>query len=870
MQIKQAPISPIERIQQAVDTKQADTLGRYKDAYEIITPSEFSTFQQEGHVFTFFAENKVAMEVSILSSTIFRVRYAPKGKFERDFSYAIDPKFKPQATEVKINESKYGIALSTAALIFIVSKDDLRITIYNHQYKVISSEIAPYCAISTLLHGLSEVRITKYSPKGEAYFGLGDKSSALNLRGQIKQNWNTDAFAFGADRDPLYRSIPFYFGLHQGNGYGIFFDNTYRTHFDFAATETSKTTFFAEGGELNYYFIYGPELLKVAEQYTDLTGKPELPPLWSLGYHQCRWSYFPESRVKKIAQEFRARRIPCDALYLDIDYMDDYRCFTWNNDYFPDPKGLMDDLKEKGFQTIVMIDPGLKVDDDYAPYQEGIVNDYFCKRTTGELMVGPVWPPECVFPDFTNMAVRDWWGKLYREMYIQQGVSGFWNDMNEPAMFKVDILTFPDEVMHYYEGEPTNHRKAHNIYGLQMSRATTEGLKQLQPQKRPFLLTRATFSGGQRYAAVWTGDNVASWEHLHIANIQCQRLSISGFSFCGSDVGGFAGVPTGELMVRWLQLGAFHPFFRVHSIGNNVDGAAEVQKELIAEQEQKRRLDQEPWVFGEEYENLAKAAIEMRYHLLGYTYTAFWQYATKGTPMLKSLSFFDQTDTTALERENEFIFGNHLLIAPITQPCTIAGIIKHEEENQEIAIADHPKNEVVEEIVLLETQEIYLPKGNWYLFQNNQLFEGQQLISLPVSLAQFPIFVKAGAVIAWYPVQQFVGELEITIITLKVFYVKGSEISLFYQDAGEGYQYQKNDYKLTTFTTEGFDHCFSLQQTTKGNFASTQKTYQIEIYGLPFEAESAMLDGKTTDLQKVAENGIIIQSSSDFNYLELR
>lgn len=223
MQIKQSPVSPLERIQQAVNTTQADTLGRYKDAYEIIIPNELSTFEQEGSVFTFFAKNKVAMEVSILSSTIFRVRYAPKGKFERDFSYAIDPKFKPQATSVQINESKYGVALSTEALIFIVSKDDLRITIYNHQYKTISSEIAPFRAISTLLHGLSEVRISKYAPKEEAYFGLGDKSSALNLRGQIKQNWNTDAFAFGADRDPLYRSIPFYFGLYQGNGYGIFF-----------------------------------------------------------------------------------------------------------------------------------------------------------------------------------------------------------------------------------------------------------------------------------------------------------------------------------------------------------------------------------------------------------------------------------------------------------------------------------------------------------------------------------------------------------------------------------------------------------------------------------------------------------------------
>ncbi len=278
------------------------------------------------------------------------------------------------------------------------------------------------------------------------FFGLGDKASELNIRGKAFENWCTDAFGYTAETDPLYRAIPFYYGLHEGLGYGIFFDNSYRTRFSFDRKENQVSSFSADGGEMNYYFIYGPELTDVTKQYMALTGKPELPPLWSLGYHQCKWSYYPQSRVQELAQEFRDKKIPCDAIYLDIDYMDEFRVFTWNKDFFPDPKGLVDDLKAKGMQTIVMIDPGIKVDKNNWVHQEGLKNGYFCRREDGMLMKGPVWPPECHFPDFTHPKVREWWGGLYREMIQDIGISGFWNDMNEPAIFKINYKTFPDTV----------------------------------------------------------------------------------------------------------------------------------------------------------------------------------------------------------------------------------------------------------------------------------------------------------------------------------------------------------------------------------------------------------------------------------------
>ncbi|MCB0589481.1 MAG: hypothetical protein KDD06_29625, partial [Phaeodactylibacter sp.] len=327
----------------------------------------------------------------------------------------------------------------------------------------------------------------------------------------------------------------------------------------------------------------------------------------------------------------------CDAIYLDIDYMDGYRCFTWNKDYFPNPSAMIGKLRQQGFQTVVMIDPGIRVDSKYRVYQKGMEKEAFARRSSGELMRGPVWPPDCVFPDFTRPDVREWWGGLYKGLYLEDGVSGFWNDMNEPAVFKVEGATCPDNVLHHYDGHPCDHRKAHNVYGQQMSRATFEGLKKLKPGKRPFVLTRATFSGGQRFASVWTGDNAATWEHLRLANLQCQRLSASGFSFVGSDIGGFDKQPDGELFIRWLQLAVFHPLYRVHSMGNNIDGAAEAEAEMIQAAEKENRMDQEPWSFGEDNTLLARKAIEFRYELLPYIYTAFRQYVQTGSPVIRSL-----------------------------------------------------------------------------------------------------------------------------------------------------------------------------------------------------------------------------------------
>ncbi|MEM1322758.1 MAG: glycoside hydrolase family 31 protein [Bacteroidota bacterium] len=787
---------------------------RYPDVYHDFIPDRVSNIQKRGNTVRIDCENGIALKIYILNPGIIRLRYAVKGEFEQDFSYAIDPQFKASRLRSRLEESDKGYCLMTSELMCKITKEGLKVHFFDSTTrKSICRESGGFSARSTILKGLTHVTIEKKAPKNEQYFGLGDKSCALNLRDKQLQNWTTDAFGYGKDSDPLYRAVPFYYGLFNGRAYGIFMDNPYRSHFHFGGKKSRATTFSAEGGEMNYYFIYGPDLHTVAKRYTQLTGTPDLPPLWALGFHQCRWSYYPESRVMELAQQFRNQNIPCDAIYLDIDYMDGYRCFTWDNNHFPDPQKMISRLRNKGFRTVVMIDPGIKVDNDYNVYAIGKARNYFCRRAEGELMIGPVWPADCAFPDFTNPKVRQWWGTLYKSLYQQMEVDGFWNDMNEPAVFKINRKTFPDDVRHDYDGQGSSHKKAHNIYGLNMTRATYDGLKKLKPRQRPFLLTRATFAGGQRYASVWTGDNIASWEHLQMANRQCQRLSISGFSFNGTDIGGFVDLPSGELFVRWLQLGIFHPLFRVHSMGNNEDGAGEIDMENVKAKEAINRMDQEPWAFGEPYTDYARQAIQWRYQWLPYLYTAFWQYSTSGRPMLQSLVFEDQHDPVTHKREQEFIFGDHLLVAPVCKPG-------------------------------LKSQKVYLPKGHWYNYWTGKALKGAKKFSIATPIERIPLFVRAGAIFPHYPIQQYTGQKKINQLSLHAYYGREELKSQLYEDSGDGFEHHKGQFSLRHYRSGGTAQEFYIEQLKEGRLRNSYRNCKIFFHGLPFKPSSCMVDGK--------------------------
>ena len=767
-------------------------------------PNQITEFKQDNDKLYFTTQNGVILEITVMRDSAIRFRYATDYVFEPDFSYAISDNVSSGYNELDVKEEKTQYVITTGKIIIYINKSNLKKQITDLENNILNEDEQGFHWEENYEYGGNIVKMSKITQAAESYFGMGDKASHTNLKGKRIDNWATDSYAYGKDQEPLYKSIPCYVGLNKNIAYGVFFDNSFRSFFDFAHERRNTTSFWANGGEMNYYFFYGPKMSQVVESYTNLTGVPELPPMWALGFHQSKWSYYPEKEVKDIAKKFRKLQIPCDAIYLDIDYMDGFRCFTWDKNLFPDPKKMVEDLQEDGFKTVTMIDPGIKIDRDYWVYQEAMEKGFFCRRGDGPHFKGKVWPGNCKFPDFTNPDVREWWSGLYKEMIADIGVHGVWNDMNEPAIMEVPSKTANLDMRHDYDGHPCSHRKAHNIYGMQMVRSTFDGVKKYSFPQRPFVLTRAGYSGTQRYCATWTGDNVATWEHLWIANVQMQRMCISGYSFVGSDIGGFAEQPNGELFARWIQLGVFHPFCRVHSSGDH--GA------------------QEPWSFGKEITDITRKFIELRYELLPYLYTMFYKYIKDGLPMLQSLVFYDQEDTQTHFRTDEFLFGEQILVCPVQEPNT-------------------------------QGRRMYIPKGRWYNYWTEELVEGGVEKWVSAGLDKIPLFIKEGSMIPKYPVQQYVGQKKIEELKIDVYYKEGIENSTVYEDQQDGYDYKKGRYSLRNFRLKGKPTGLSIQQFKDGSYITEYTTIKFQFHGLPFKIETIELDNEKVDFKSVKLNG---------------
>ncbi|QNR26070.1 glycoside hydrolase family 31 protein [Croceimicrobium hydrocarbonivorans] len=783
-------------------------------------PNHLLKADVNGSSVVFHSHNGVMLWVEAITNHVMRFRYSAKGYFSPDFSYAMAKDHRSGFAYFKVEELDSYYELRTPKLSCRVQKIDLKVSLYNEEGKLLNEDEKGFHWEEDSQRGDNIVKMSKRSINGEHYFGLGDKPSNLNLRDHRFQNWGTDEYGFAKDADPLYRNIPFYYGLHKEGCYGVFFDNSYRTFFDFASERKNVTSFWAEGGEINYYFIAGSSLMNIAQRYARLTGKPEMPPKWSLGYHQCKWSYSSEEEVMEIAHKLRELKIPADAIYLDIDYMDGFRCFTWNKENFPDPKGMVQRLKDMGFKTVAIIDPGIKIDMDYSVCKEGFEKNYFCKHADGPLYKGKVWPGDCYFPDFTNPEVREWWSGLFKELIEDIGLAGVWNDMNEPAIMDVPTKTFPLDIRHNYDGNYCSHRKAHNVYGMQMSRATYKGVKKFAFPNRPFIITRSTYAGGQRYSSVWTGDNIATWEHLWVANVQCQRLSISGFSFVGTDIGGFTEHPTMELYVRWMQLAVFHPLMRTHSSGDHGD--------------------QEPWSFGEEGTDLVRKAIELRYQLLPYHYTNFYQYSRDGKPMIRPLSFYDHQDPQTWYRQDEFVFGDHILVCPVLEPDR-------------------------------QGRRMYLPKGHWYDFHTKELVEGGKEIYIETSLEEIPMMVKAGAIIPMIPVEQHVSN-SYSELELHVYRGEESVESLLYDDAGDGYNHNQGYFLNRNFTVLPSDAKYRITQHQEGRMPSSVKEVTLVYHGFKSLPKVVELDSDPFEvtIQEEKNGSFSFKVAEDFKQITLR
>jgi alpha-glucosidase len=700
-----------------------------------------------------FRSGQGTLAVTPLSDDVIRVRFTRQQVFGRDHSYAVINRDLGTPV-VKAELGLTAATLATPSLQVTVQYAPLRISFANAAGKILDAD-DPARGISV---AGTEFRVAKQLREDEHVYGFGEKTGRLDKRGWKLGGynyvmWNSDTYAYDSSTDPLYVAVPFFIVTRHGQAHGIFLDNTWRSFFDIGREQPDLLTFGADGGDLDYYFINGPEPEKVIERYTALTGRMPMPPLWSLGYQQCRWSYYPESRVRLLADTFRQRKVPADGLWLDIHYQDGYRPFTWNHDRFPNPKKMLSDLKAQGFHVVTILDgdpPALK---GYAPYDAGMAGDDFVKWPDGKVYEGPVWPSQAeknpapsVFPDFSRPATREWWGNLYKGL-LDVGVAGIWNDMDEPSVFDTPSGTMPPEVVFDNEGQPTTSLEIHNVYGQLMSRSTFEGLSRLQPDKRAFVLTRSSFAGGQRYAAIWTGDATADWSSLRQSVSTLLGLGISGFPFVGSDIGGFVRMPSAELCTRWLQVGVFYPFMRMHTeIGTP---------------------DKEPWSFGWRFAAINKRAIELRYELLPYIYNVMHSASETGVPALRPLFLEFPDDNHADGMDDEFLFGSGLLIAPVLWEGA-------------------------------DSRSVYLPVGDWFDYWTGKHYAGNSTISIPVTLNSIPMFVRGGAFIFRQPIVQNIGEMPGNPLRVLVAPAAESESSL-YEDDGESMQYRNGAYLKRRF-----------------------------------------------------------------------
>ncbi len=740
------------------------------------------------------------LRVDALRPDVLRVRLYPVGHPAEDASWAV----LPEARTANSSATPTADGFETASLIVHVAPD-LKLTVTDLAGNILQSDAAP------VAHDGDAFRVTKQKTPDDHFFGLGDKPGPLDRAGESFVMWNTDNFGWQESTDPIYKSVPFFLEMHGGRTIGVLFDNTYRTFFDFGHERTDRYSFSAPGGPLDYYLLYGPEPKQVVETYAWLTGPTPLPPLWALGFQQSRYSYTPRARLEEVASRLRADRIPADVLWLDIDFQEKNRPFTVDPKTFPDFPGLIHQLSAEHFHTVVITD--LHIADlpnqGYAPYDSGKAGDHFVKEN-GKDYVGTVWPGPSVFPDFTRKATREWWGSLYQQ-FVADGVAGFWNDMNEPAVFTYPTKTMPDDVQHRID-EPgflkrtAMHPEIHNIFGMENSRATWDGQLALRPNIRPFVMTRASYAGGQRYASTWTGDNSSTWNHLRQTTPQLLNLGLSGFSLAGADVGGFAGSPPPALLTRWLMLAAFQPIDRDHSA--------------------KGTRDHEPWVDGPEQEAIRRRYIEERYRLMPYLYTTAEETSRDGLPIVRPL-FLEFPHATAdqhpldLDATGEFFFGPSILVADSPSPEEIA------------------------------PYEVRLPPGIWYDYWTGERLDRRASIAardLEIRDAQdaglkpimvqprpdeLPVYVREGSIVPMAPLVQSTGEKPVGPLTLRVFPGENCQGSV-YQDDGESYDFRKGAYFRQHFTCSVADDGSVTVTLAKseGSLRPWWTDIQVELVGL--------------------------------------
>ncbi|HEX3775828.1 MAG TPA: glycoside hydrolase family 31 protein [Polyangiaceae bacterium] len=755
----------------------------------------------------------------VIRADILRLKISQHGKFDEAPTFAADFAM-PAPVPFEVTESADAITLETAELSLVITKSSFGLAVFRADGSVVFEDALGASGQSLGYLSLNDSFIlTRRIARHDAIYGLGEKTGGFNRRGRNFILWNTDVLAkdvlalnrlseadqsltgFSTNFDPYYTSIPFFYhcraNADSASLSGCFLDNGYKANFEFEARDVYRVEF--HGGQYTEYVFAGPSMKAVLEGYTFVTGRIALPPIWALGQHQCRWHDYTADDVLGIGKQYRDRKIPCDVLWLDIEYMNAYRVFTWNEQKFPDLPGLLAKAKDQKLRIITIVDPGVKFDPGYRVFDEGVAKNLFCKTEAGNLYVGQVWPGRTAFPDFSKAETRAWWGKLNAE-HIGSGIAGIWNDMNEPATGEVA----PFAMRFDRDGANHPHERFHNQYALLMAMGTHQGLLAAEPNLRTFILSRAGFSGIQRFAAQWLGDNNADWSHVAMSVPMTAGMGVSGQAFVGGDIPGFTASPSAELAARWTQYGALTPFCRYHS--------------------ERGEPDKYPWSFGPATEKLARAALELRYRLLPYIYSAFVHASETGAPVQRPLVFDFQHDRHARETEDAYLFGSALLVAPVMQAgCT--------------------------------ARHVYLPRGTWIDFFTGERHEGGQFITAAAPLDHIPLFARGGYVIPMYeraPLSTMDHQPELLELHLIVPGEDGETASELQEDDGLSFAFERGALLRTKFvvTRRGAHVTISAHSTGQG-FPEFRRThFRVVLRGA--EPQKALLNGRETALSQRA------------------
>jgi len=772
---------------------------------------------------------------------VIQIRVTYSGAFapRRSWDIALDEQDRPLTLQTTATDE--ALIITAAPLHVTVTRRDGCVSFTDDDGRVFAQDIAPpvyedapssqheerseACDAGSAAGTLetasprTAVRVRKAMSPDEVYYGFGQRIGLLDRRGRTLTNWTVDP-SHGHNRgmDNLYQAHPVFLALRPTLAWGFFLHSTWCSRFDVGATHPDVLDALTVGNECDYYILYGPTPDAVVEKLTHLTGRPALPPLWSLGFHQSRWGYDSADKVRDLAATFRARGIPLDTIHLDVDYMRGYRDFTWDPDRFPGPAALLHELRAHDVRVVTIIDAGVKEDlgDGYDVADDGMARDAFIRTGDGAPFAGYCWPGLALFPDFTRSDVRAWWGARHASL-LDAGVAGIWNDMNEPSIFDrpftedaVGQRPMPLQTPQGAEGERTVHAEAHNLYGLLMCRSTYEGLRALRPDERPWILTRSGYTGLQRYAVAWMGDNNSWWEHLEASVAQLASMGLCGLPHVGVDIGGFFESASAELYARWIALGAFYPFMRSHCTR---EGAR-----------------QEPWAFGPRVERIARQFIALRYRLLPYLYTLAHQATRTGAPLFRPMMYDFPDDPASYHLHDQVMVGPHLLVAPVCHPGR-----------------DH--------------RAVYLPQGKWHDYWTGEATFGPQTVIAAAPLDRIPLYVRGGAALPLGN-ERLSTSAPLETLTLAL-YPEGTSAWTLIEDDGTTFDYQRGEIAETTVYMTADDGRVSVEvMARRGDFQPHPRTLAMRLR-TAWRPDSVLLDGRSVDWRWDEPEDVVALSWAD-------